>query len=126
METRLSIRGRCLSLVLSIGVLALLLAPYPWAQLASGQTKFLGNVINSSVPANFSQFWNQVTPENAGKWGAVEGTRNQMNWSQLDVIYNFAQRNGYRFKGHTLVWGSQFPQWLSGLSQAQQRAEIEE
>jgi len=126
MKSRQSIQGRCLALVLSIGALALLLSTNSWAQLLNGQTRFLGNVINSSVPGNFSQFWNQVTPENAGKWGSVESTQNQMNWSQLDVIYNFAQRNGYRFKGHTLVWGSQFPQWLSGLSQAQQRAEIEE
>jgi endo-1,4-beta-xylanase len=126
MQNRRSIRERCLSLALSIGALGLLLATNSWAQLANGQTKFLGNVINSSVPSNFSQFWNQVTPENAGKWESVERTQNQMNWSQLDVVYNFAQQNGYKFKGHTLVWGSQFPQWLSGLSPAQQRAEIEE
>jgi endo-1,4-beta-xylanase len=121
MENRSSIWARYW-----IAALALLLTANSWAQLANGQTKFLGNVINSSVPGNFSQLWNQVTPENAGKWGSVESTRNQMNWSQLDAIYTFAQRNGFKVKGHTLVWGSQFPQWLSGLSPAQQRAEIEE
>ena len=113
-------------LSLLLGALALLLAATSWAQLASSQGKFLGNVIGSSVPQNFSQYWNQVTPENAGKWGSVEGTRNQMSWGQLDTIYNFAQQNGYKFKGHTLVWGSQFPEWLSTLSPAEQRAEIEQ
>lgn len=36
--------------------------------------------------------------------------------------------NGYMFKFHTFVWGSQFPDWLTntGLTQQQQRAEIEE
>jgi endo-1,4-beta-xylanase len=126
MENRRAIQSRYSSLILALSTLALLLSPSSWAQLAAGQEKFLGNVINSSVPSSFSQFWNQVTPENAGKWGSVESTRNQMNWQQLDVIYNFAQQNGYKFKGHTLVWGSQFPEWLSGLSPAQQRAEIEE
>ena len=126
MEHRRSIPRRCWSLLLSITVLTLLLATDSWAQLANGQPKFLGNVIGSSVPANFSQYWNQVTPENAGKWESVERTQNQMTWGGLDVIYNFAQQNGYKFKGHTLVWGSQFPQWLSGLSQVQQRAEIEQ
>jgi endo-1,4-beta-xylanase len=45
-----------------------------------------------------------------------------------DAAYNFAQTNGYKFKFHTFVWGSQYPSWLtnSGLTTAQQRAEIEE
>jgi hypothetical protein len=41
------------------------------AQLAEGKCKFLGNIIASSVPTNFNDYWNQVTPENAGKWGSV-------------------------------------------------------
>jgi endo-1,4-beta-xylanase len=96
------------------------------AQIATGKPKFLGNVINGSVPSNFTTYWNQVTPENSTKWGSVEGTRNQMNWTQADAIYNLAQQNGYPFKIHTLVWGSQFPGWLTGLSQTEQRAEIEQ
>ncbi|HEY5810265.1 MAG TPA: endo-1,4-beta-xylanase [Povalibacter sp.] len=96
------------------------------AQLAAGQSKFLGGIIPQSVPSSFTQYWNQVTPENAGKWGSVEGTQNQMNWSQLDLAYNFAQQNGFKFKGHTLVWGQQAPGWITSLSPTQQRAEIEE
>ncbi len=81
-----------------------------------------------SVPSNFGTYWNQVTPENATKWGSVEGTRNQMNWAAADAAYNWAQQNGYPFKFHTFIWGSQFPNWLTntGLTQAQQRAEIEQ
>ncbi len=98
------------------------------SQIAAGKSKFLGNVTGNSVPANFGTYWNQVTPENATKWGSVEGTRNQYNWSGADAAYNWAQQNGYPFKFHTFVWGSQYPNWLtnSGLSTAQQRAEIEE
>lgn len=96
------------------------------AALADGKSKFLGNIIAGNVPSNFTQYWNQVTPENSGKWGSVESTRNQMNWSQLDMAYNLARQNGYKFKGHTLVWGAQYPSWLTSLSASQQRAEIEE
>ena len=49
-----------------------------------------------------------------------------MNWGQLDVAYNYAKSRGYKFKQHTLVWGAQFPNWLTSLSQADQRAEVEE
>jgi endo-1,4-beta-xylanase len=98
------------------------------AQMANGKPKFVGNVTGNSVPANFNTYWNQITPENATKWGSVEGTRNTMNWAAADAAYNHAQANGYKFKFHTFVWGSQFPNWLtnSGLTQAQQRAEIEQ
>ena len=96
------------------------------AQLAAGKSKFLGNIVGSSVPGSFSTYWNQVTPENAGKWGSVESTRDVMSWSQLDVAYNYAVNNGYKFKLHTLVWGAQYPSWITSLSQADQRAEIEE
>ena len=50
-------------------------------------------------------------------------------WKGVDnAAYNHAQANGYKFKFHTFVWGSQYPGWLtsSGLTTAQQRAEIEQ
>ena len=45
------------------------------AQLAAGKSKFLGNIVASSVPSNFSTYWNQVTPEsraNGDRWKAQE------------------------------------------------------
>ena len=126
MATRTAARGRFIIYCLSIAA-AILAAPSE-AQIAAGKSKWLGNVTGNSVPSNFGTYWNQVTPENATKWGSVEGTRNQMNWAAADAAYNWAQQNGYPFKFHTFVWGSQFPNWLtnSGLTQAQQRAEIEQ
>jgi endo-1,4-beta-xylanase len=119
--------GRLLSIAL-IFVFSLLLAQPAAAQIAAGKPKFLGNVTGNSVPSNYGTYWNQVTPENASKWGSVEGTRNQMNWGGVDAAYNWAQANGYKFKFHNFVWGAQYPGWLTstGLTTAQQRAEIEE
>jgi endo-1,4-beta-xylanase len=126
MDIRAARRGRYLSFALVFAAATLLAAP-AGAQIANGP-KFLGNITANSVPSNFTTYWNQVTPENATKWGSVEGTRNQMNWGAADAAYNWAQQNGYPFKFHTFIWGSQFPNWLtnSGLTQAQQRAEIEQ
>ncbi len=119
--------GRFLSIAL-IFVASVLLGQPASAQIAAGKAKYVGNVTGNSVPSNFGTYWNQVTPENGSKWGSVEGTRNSMNWAAADAAYNWAQTNGYKFKFHTFVWGSQFPGWLtsSGLTTAQQRAEIEE
>ncbi len=96
------------------------------AQLAAGKPKFLGNIVPNSVPASYNTYWNQITPENAGKWGSVEGTRGTMNWTALDLAYNHAKTNGFKFKLHTLVWGSQYPSWITTLSAADQLAEIED
>lgn len=89
--------------------------------------KFVGNITTSGqVRDDFVQYWDQITPENEGKWGSVEGTRNQMNWSGLDRAYEYAKQHGIPFKQHTFVWGSQQPSWIGGLPQADQKAEVEE
>jgi len=119
---RTAARGRLLSIALVFGAAALFAGPAS-AQIAAGKAKFVGNVTGSSVPSNFSTYWNQVTSENSTKWGSVEGTRGTMNWAGADAAYNFAQANGYKFKFHTFVWGSKYPSWLtnSGLTSAQFR-----
>lgn len=88
---------------------------------------FVGNITtNGAVRSDFLQYWDQITPENEGKWASVEGTRDVYNWSGLDAAYNFAKQNNIPFKQHTFVWGSQQPGWVGGLSQAEQREEVEE
>jgi len=94
--------------------------------IADGQTKFLGNVYSTQQAPEFENYWNQVTPENAGKWGSVEGTRDQYNWGQLDNAYNLAKDNGFPFKLHVLIWGNQQPSWIENLSASEQLEEIEE
>ena len=117
---------RRLSLHFAVALSAVVYSATATAQIAVGKDKFLGNIIPGSVPASFGTYWNQVTPENAGKWGSVEATRNTMNWAQLDIAYNYAKANNIKFKEHTLVWGAQYPTWLTGLSASEARAEVEE
>jgi len=89
--------------------------------------KFVGNIdTRTRIRSDFVRYWNQFTPENAGKWASIERTRNQMNWTALDEMYNYAKQRGIVFKQHNFVWGSQQPSWLNSLSQAEQRAEVEE
>jgi endo-1,4-beta-xylanase len=93
---------------------------------ATAQDKYLGNIYQYTTPLKFSAYWDQVTPENSGKWGSVEPSRDSYSWSNLDQAYNFAISHGYVFKQHTFVWGNQAPNWINSLSQEEQRAEVEE
>jgi GH35 family endo-1,4-beta-xylanase len=88
---------------------------------------FVGNITTGgAVRSDFTRFWNQITPENEGKWASVEGTRDVYNWSGVDRVYNFAIQNNIPFKQHTFIWGAQSPGWLNNLSASETAAEIEE
>jgi endo-1,4-beta-xylanase len=108
----------------------LLLTAASWtahaAPLAEGQPKFLGSAYAAAQAREFAEYWNKVTPENAGKWGEVEAVRDQMDWTLLDQAYQFAKANDLPFHMHVMVWGNQQPEWMETLPPAEQRAEIEE
>lgn len=90
--------------------------PHAGPPLATGKDKWLGNVYSPTQIPNFTNYWNQVTPENAGKWGSVESNRDVFNWNELDAAYAMAKDNGFPFRFHVLVWGNQQPIWMPGLS----------
>ncbi len=94
--------------------------------IAKGKSKFMGCAWGYNQAAGFEDLWNQSTPENAGKWGSVESTRNSMNWAVLDSTYKVAKRFKMIFKQHTLIWGAQQPSWIGTLDTATQRKEIEQ
>jgi len=95
--------------------------------VTDNQIKFFGSAMGSDADrAQFLTYFNQVTPENAGKWGSVEGTRDVMNWTELDTEYQFAKANHIPFKFHNLVWGQQKPGWIDSLTPEEQLAEIDQ
>lgn len=102
--------------------------PYvpPGPPIATGKSKFLGSAYSPAQATSFTAYWNKVTPENAGKWGSVEGTRDVMNWDALDTAYALAKENGFPFHMHVLVWGGQQPAWIETLPAAEQLEEIHE
>ncbi len=85
--------------------------------LADGFAKFVGNITTrGQVRSDFGTYWNQITAENECKWASIEGSRGNRNFSGCKAAYDWAKNNGGHFKFHALVWGSQYPNWLNGLS----------
>jgi endo-1,4-beta-xylanase len=67
-----------------------------------------------SYAAIASSQFSVVTPGNAMKWQVVEPTEGTFDWSQADQLVAFAQANHQLVRGHTLLWHSQLPTWLTG------------
>ncbi len=112
------------TLLLSLLVLG---STFNYAQLSKNPNKFLGNITTDyAIRNDFNSYWNQLTPENETKWASVEGTRDVYNWERVDEQYQYCKDNGFPFKFHTLVWGSQYPSWMDDLSQSEQLEEITE
>jgi GH35 family endo-1,4-beta-xylanase len=95
--------------------------------LADGAAKFVGNITTKgAVRTDFGTYWNQITAENECKWASIEGTRHQYNFSGCKAAYDWAKNNGGHFKFHALIWGSQYPSWLEGMSVADTKTAITE
>jgi endo-1,4-beta-xylanase len=102
--------------------------------LATGhEPKFLGSAHSGGNSLNFGAYWNQVTPENGGKWGSaqpqspfgpapdyVTNPNPVFNWTEARNAYNQARNNGQVFKWHVLFWGNQQPAWIESLPKAKQ------
>ena len=81
---------------------------------AAAVPKFIGNITTgNSIDTGgmtYSKYWDQISPENAGKWGSVQSSATSaFNWSSLDSIYAYTETNNIIFKQHNFVWGSQQP-----------------
>ena len=112
--------------LLSAALLSALCLSNAHAQLSQNPDKFLGNIttygtVNPSG-LDYSSLWNQITPENETKWASCE--RNQGSYSFNKEAYNYAKNHNFPFKFHTLVWGSQFPDWVKNLTPAQRYTAI--
>ncbi len=81
-------------------------------------SKFVGNIdTRGQIRSDFVQYWDQFSPENAGKWGSVQGSsQSSFSWSSLDAMYKYCNDNNIVFKQHNFIWGAQQPSWTSSLT----------
>jgi len=110
---------------LEVHELKTIIEPPPDIPLASGHEKFLGSIASPAHRPNWSNYWNQLTPENSGKWRSVERERGVRNWTALDNKYRLTRDLGIPFRFHVLLWGSQQPDWITELTEEQQLVAIE-
>lgn len=58
---------------------------------------------------------NSVTAENAMKFGQLHPLKDVYTWAEADYLVEFAQLNGMRVHGHTLIWHKSPPAWVENF-----------
>jgi endo-1,4-beta-xylanase len=91
---------------------------------AAGSGRYFGTAVaagklgNSTYSTILDREFTMITPENEMKWDTIEPSRGSFNFSPADQIVAHATAHGQRMRGHTLVWHSQLPSWVSSISDA--------
>ncbi|MFD9129353.1 endo-1,4-beta-xylanase [Kitasatospora sp. NPDC059571] len=91
---------------------------------ASGSGRYFGTASpagklgDSTYASILDREFNMITPENEMKWDTTEPSRGSFNFAPADSIVSHASAHGQRMRGHTLVWHSQLPNWVSSINDA--------
>ncbi len=108
------------------GAVALLPNPAQAASTLGAQAATSGRYFGTAVAAGrlgdstyvsiLDREFNMITPENEMKWDTTEPSRGNFNFGPADTIVNHAIAHGQKMRGHTTVWHSQLPGWVSSIT----------
>jgi endo-1,4-beta-xylanase len=111
--------GSALALVLALAA-GPAQAHHPRGLRDLAERPLIGTAVNTDLlgsdptyTAILDREFNSVTPENAMKWESVERERGVLDFSAADRLVAHARAHRQIVRGHTLVWHSQLPAWLT-------------
>lgn len=91
-------------------------------------------VYNRKSPTEYQRVlsaqFSSLTPENDMKWDAIHPAPDVYDFTSADALVRFAKANKQQVRGHTLLWHSQNPAWVTEAGQTwtcgQARAVLED
>lgn len=92
----------------------------PLRDLADQRDVTIGAAADAGVLSSDEQYaevlareFNALTPENAMKWNPLRPSQQAFDFERANSLVAFAEENDMDVRGHTLVWYSQLPDWLT-------------
>lgn len=77
-------------------------------------------VYDAKAPTEYQRVlstqFSSLTPENDMKWDAVHPAPGVYDFASADALVAFAKANHQQVRGHTLLWHSQNPAWVTAAS----------
>ncbi len=74
-----------------------------------------GSFANPAYAALLRRDCDVLVAENQMKWQAIRPAPDRFDFGHFDAMVNWAMRNGFAMRGHTLLWAYSrwFPKWLN-------------
>ncbi|KUN96953.1 endo-1,4-beta-xylanase [Streptomyces caeruleatus] len=94
--------------------------PPTLADLAQRHGRYFGSatdnpeLVDEPYKALLGSEFDQITPGNGMKWYATEPQQGVFDFAKGDEIVDLARARHQKVRGHTLVWHSQLPGWVTG------------
>lgn len=77
---------------------------------------YIGAAVNENTIRTHDKLicghFNSITAENSMKFESLHPTEKTYNFTLADELVRYAEKNGLRMRGHTLVWHNQTPDWV--------------
>ena len=95
--------------------------PSPLRDLATQRDFYIGAAVNTAAFSGadstyrevLKREFNALVAENMMKFGPMSRSQSDYDWAASDALVAFAEENGMKMRGHTLVWHQQLPRWLT-------------
>ena len=75
--------------------------------LAFGVSVKAGDVLTPDTVKHIKSHYNLIVPEDSMKWVNIHPKKDFWNWSDMDMMVDFAEKNNIKIKGHTFLWQDQ-------------------
>ncbi len=74
-----------------------------------------GDILDPAKAKVLSENFNTLVAENNMKWEHIQYKKGKFNFSDMDLLVNFAVENGMKVRGHTFVWHNQNASYVSSI-----------
>lgn len=83
-----------------------------------------GDIYTPETVKIMKSHFNLIVPEDSMKWVNIRPKKDFWNWSDMDAMVAFAEKNNMKIKGHTFLWQDQNGPYVHSLKTREEAVEL--